>query len=86
MTSGAHLLMPGKVRNLKDSIPSPIFPGIYQATYGYKTEGGWVIQESRWIVFIPPWSIAFLLAALLVAGKLWTRKRRTNTDGTPADS
>lgn len=84
MTSGAHLLMPGKVRNLNDSIPSPILPGIYQATYGYKTEGGWVIQQSRWIVYIPPWSIAFLLAGLLVAGKIWTRKKRTNTDDTPA--
>jgi hypothetical protein len=84
-TSGAHLLMPGKVRDLNDSIPAPILPGVYQATYGYKTEGGWIVQESHWVVFIPPWSIAFLFAVLLVVGKLWTRKKRTNTDGTPVE-
>jgi hypothetical protein len=84
-TSEAHLLIPGKVRELKDSIRSPVLPGIYQAVYGYKTDSNWVIQRSHLIVYIPPWFIAFLLAALLFTGRLWLRKKRTNTDGTPAD-
>lgn len=75
-TAAAHLIMPGKVRALSSSIPSPVFPGIYRATYGYKTaDANWVVQESHWVVFIPPWFIAFLLAALLIGGKFLPRKK-----------
>lgn len=74
-TSSGHLLMPGKVRTLTGSIPSPVLPGIYRATYGYKTNSDWVIQQSHWVVFIPPWFIAFVLAGLLISGKLLPRKR-----------
>jgi len=75
-TSSGHLLMPEKVRTLQGSIPSPILPGIYQAVYGYKTDAGWVIQQQHWVVFIPPWSIAFVLAALLVGSKYLTRTKK----------
>lgn len=74
-TSSGHLLMPGKVRTLTGSIPSPLLPGIYKATYGYKTNSDWVIQQSHWVVFIPPWFIAFTLAALLITGKFLPRKK-----------
>lgn len=74
-TSNAHLLMPGKVRSLSGSIPAPLLPGIYRATYGYKTTSNWLIQESHWIVYIPPWFIAFLLAAFLLAGRFLPRRK-----------
>jgi hypothetical protein len=75
-TSTAHLLMPGKVRNLSGSIPAPVLPGVYKATYGYKTDAGWVVQQEHWVVFIPPWFIAFVLAALLFGGKFLPRLLR----------
>jgi hypothetical protein len=65
-TSNAHLLMPGHVRTLGDSIPSPVLPGVYRASYGYKTDTNWIIEESHWIVYIPPWFIALLLGLVLV--------------------
>jgi hypothetical protein len=83
-TSVAHLLMPGTVRSLSDNIRSPVLPGVYIANYGYKTDTNWIVQQSHIVIFIPPWFIAFVLAILLVGGKFW-KKRRTNTDGTPAD-
>jgi hypothetical protein len=83
-TSNAHLLMPGKVRDLSASIPSPVLPGIYLASYGYKTDSDWIIQQSHLVVFIPPWFIAFVLAIVLIAGKFLPRRKRTSTDGTPA--
>lgn len=83
--SQPHMLMPGKVRELKDSIPSPTLPGIYLAKYGYRTNANWIIQQSHLVVFIPPWFIAFVLAGLLVSGKLWQKKKHSNTDGTSAD-
>lgn len=75
-TSSAHLLMPGAVRKLEGSIQSPVLPGIYKANYGYKTDAGWAIEESRLIVYIPPWFIALLLATLLFLGRYWPRLRK----------
>jgi len=74
-TPDAHLLLPGKVRTIHGSIAGPILPGIYRATFGYKTDAGQSVSEARWVVYIPPWSVAFLLAALLIAGKFWPRRK-----------
>jgi hypothetical protein len=84
-TSTAHLLMPGKVRALSGSIPAPVLPGIYKATYGYKTESDWVVQQEHWVVFIPPWFIAFALAALLFTGKFLPRLLRRRKHITLSD-
>jgi hypothetical protein len=83
-TSTGHLLMPGKVRTLTGSIPSPVLPGIYRATYGYKTSSDWIIEQSHLVVFIPPWFVAFVLAALLISGKFLPRGRRS-TKKTPIE-
>lgn len=86
VTSGAHLLMPGKVRTLNASMPAPIWPGMYRATIGYRTDAGQTVTASRMIVVVPPWFIAVLLGALLIAGRfLPGRKRKANTKAT-ADS
>jgi len=86
ITSVGHILIPGKVRRITGSIPSPILPGVYNAEYGYKSDSNWIIQESHWVIYIPPWFIAFVLAGLLVTGKFWGRKKRLNTDGSPAEA
>jgi hypothetical protein len=80
-TSAAHMLLPGHVRTLNDSIPSPVLPGVYRATYGYKTEGNWIVQQSRWIVYIPPWFIAVLLALILVLPRFLPRLRQKKAAG-----
>jgi len=74
-TPDTHLLLPGKVRAVGSSIPAPLLPGVYKATYGYRTDSGQNITRSSVVVYIPPWFIAFLLAALLVAGRFLPRKR-----------
>jgi hypothetical protein len=84
-TSSAHILIPGKVRDLSGSIASPVLPGVYHATYGYKTTAGWVIQQTAWIVYVPPWSIAFVLAVLLIAGKFLPGRSKRNS-GPETDS
>ena len=77
-TSAAHLLLPGAVRRLESNIQSPILPGVYKAVYGYKTDAGWVIQQSRYIIYIPPWFIGFVLAAILLFAR-FRRKRPPET-------
>jgi hypothetical protein len=73
--STTHLLFPGKARQITGSIPSPVLPGIYKATYGYRTDSGTTVVQSRDIVFIPPWSIAVLLLILFLASKVRRHKK-----------
>jgi len=82
-----HLLMPGAVRTIEGSIPSPVLPGLYKATYGYKTDAGQSVMQSHLVIFVPPWSIALLLAAFLLLGRLLSRKKHPNpSKPTPDDS
>ncbi len=71
-----HLLMPGAVRTVQSSIPSPILPGIYKATYGYKVDFANIITtKSSYIVFIPPWSIVAAIFLLLIGKWAWQRRK-----------
>lgn len=79
--SATHLLMPNTVRRMGGTIDSPTLPGIYKATYGYKTDSGASEMRSEYIFFTPPWSIAALL--LIVIGvrsflRRWHSVRRRN--------
>jgi hypothetical protein len=73
----SHLLMPGAVRTIEGSIPTPLLPGIYKLTYGYKVDfADFITTKTAYIIFIPPWSIV-ALALLLISGRwLWQRKRK----------
>ena len=69
-----HLLMPGAVRSISGTVPSPIMPGIYRVTYGYKVDFASIINvKSAYIIYLPPWSIAF---AILTAYALWRSRSR----------
>ena len=84
--ASTHILMPDKIRSLDGSVPSPVFPGVYKLTYGYRTDAGQSVSNTRLVVFMPPWFIAFVLAAFLVAGKFWPRKRKTKTPKNGAET
>jgi hypothetical protein len=83
--------MPGSVRRLTGTIAAPVLPGVYTATYGYRTDDGQNVQQSRTVIFIPPWSVAFLLAALLVLGAIIRshhhsrRRRKAQTQAEAVD-
>ena len=68
-----HLLMPGAVRRITGSIPAPILPGVYKATYGYTTDSGHTMTRDSMVVFVPPWSLALLAAAILIGSFVWKR-------------
>jgi hypothetical protein len=70
----SHLLLPGKIRQISGTVPSPALPGFYTLTYGYKTDAGVERTDSRIILFIPPWSIA--LAILIGFVVYYLRRRR----------
>jgi len=76
-TGNSHLLLPSTIRKITGSIATPPLPGIYEATYGYKTDADTSVYESRLIIFIPPWSVAFVLAAALFGSVYLKRKKPT---------
>ncbi|MFA5172734.1 MAG: hypothetical protein WC426_14320, partial [Sulfuriferula sp.] len=55
----SHLLMPGAIRTVEGTVPSPILPGVYQVTYGYRVDFAQIITaKTAYIIYIPPWSVA----------------------------
>jgi len=56
--------------------------GLYHAVYGYRTDSGQSVMRRSLVAFIPPWSIAFLLASILAAGTT-IRRRRQRADKPP---
>ena len=75
-----HIVMPGKVRTFSGTIALPIWPGIYRATYGYTTDNGSSITESKLVVYTPPWFLVILIALSLgiVATRGSKRRNRRN--------
>lgn len=70
-----HLLMPGKIRTVEGTIPTPLLPGIYKVTYGYKVDFASITTvKTGYILFIPPWSIIALV--LFFFAIRWMRQRR----------
>lgn len=74
-----HILIPDKPRALTGTIPTPVLPGIYRATYGYTTSSNWVIDQQAWVVFVPPWSVALLIVLIILAPKLRKRYKSRRT-------
>lgn len=73
----SHILMPGKPRIISGTIASPLLPGIYRVTYGYKVDfADFVNTKTVYIVYVPPWSIAALIFILLLARWLWQKRRK----------
>lgn len=66
----SHILMPGKVRTINGTVPTPLLPGIYKMTYGYKVDFADIVTaKTEYIIFIPPWSI--ILLGILAYG-MWS--------------
>ncbi|MFZ2544853.1 MAG: hypothetical protein WAW80_02665 [Candidatus Saccharimonadales bacterium] len=72
----SHLVMPGTVRSVNGSIPTPLLPGVYRATYGYKVDfADFLVSKTAYVVFIPPWSVVATFFILLSGRWLWQKRR-----------
>lgn len=74
----SHALMPGTKRTVGGSVSSPLLPGVYKLTYGYKTDANSIISsKSEYILFIPPWSI---IAVFIMLFGIWKFSGRDRTE------
>ena len=75
-----HLLMPNAPREIEGTVPTPLLPGIYKLTYGYKVDFASIITtQSTYILFIPPWSLAALLVLGVVGRWIWQKRKKRET-------
>lgn len=71
----AHILLPQTTRTVTGSISAPILPGVYAASYGYRTEDGQHINRSALIVYLPLWFWP-LLAGIVWIGTVLLKRRK----------
>lgn len=70
-----QILMPGTVRTVEGAVPSPLIPGIYKVTYGYRVDFASIITtKTAYVIFIPPWSVIAVLFVLLSVR--WLKQRQ----------
>lgn len=74
-TEAGHILMPNTTRTVEGHITAPVLPGVYKAIYGYKTSTGETKERSKYIMYIPPWSIA-IPVGLGIIFAAWRRRAR----------
>lgn len=73
----SHIIMPGAPRKISGAITTPVLPGIYKVTYGYKADySDQIVTKSALVLFVPPWSVAGTVFVLLFAR--WVQQRRRN--------
>lgn len=74
--SSTHLLMPQAARQVGGTITAPLLPGVYTATYGYRTDSGQTVQESSHVLYMPLWFIALFVGFVWVTVVQLRRHRR----------
>lgn len=84
-TSTQHILLPDTTRRFTASIPVPLLPGIYQATYGYSSEATGDVVVRSWVLYLPPWAIigTLLLGWIITTVIRLIRKRRATGSRRP---
>ncbi|MGB4762874.1 MAG: hypothetical protein WBP12_05985 [Candidatus Saccharimonas sp.] len=81
-TSTQHILLPDTTRRFDSSIPVPLLPGIYRATYGYSSEATGNVLVQAWVIYLPPWSIvavALLVWVAIVSIRIIRKRRATDS-------
>ncbi|MEK7153406.1 MAG: hypothetical protein AAB834_05640 [Patescibacteria group bacterium] len=74
-----RMLLHNTTRTIGDTIPAPLLPGLYKATYGYRTDTNQTIQRSSYLLYIPLWSIAALLGLSWLGWRVWLWRRTHKT-------
>ncbi len=78
---GDALILPGTVRAIKNSLPSPAIPGVYKVTYSIGLGDTPAYVDTRIIIYFPPAAIIVtifgLILALSLASEFHRRKKKS---------
>lgn len=70
------LLLPGTIRKLQTQVTLPTFPGLYKVSGTVSFPNQKLAVPTRYVVYIPPWSILLGLIVLVSGGALAYSRRR----------
>lgn len=77
MVGANQVVLAKTTRRVAGDMPMPFLPGVYKMTYGYiDGERSPINTRTATIFYIPPWSIAAIVFAILVI--TWSVQRRRN--------
>ncbi len=65
--SGDALILPGSVRAVTDVLPTPRLPGVYKTVFTIGLGDTPLTHQTRYLLFIPAWSIVALIIIISLA-------------------
>lgn len=75
--TGDALILPGTVRAVSDKLPLPQWLGIYKVVYTIGLGDTPAAVKTRFMLFMPLWTIYVTIAAVIIL-ILWLRRKRLN--------
>jgi hypothetical protein len=75
-TETAHILLPQTIRSVDTTIQTPLLPGVYKATYGYRNEEGKYTMKQKYVAYAPIWSLVAIVGIIWLAIVLLLRRKR----------
>lgn len=82
----AHVLLPETTRRLEGKMAPPVLPGLYQLRYGYRDEDGREVRQTRYHLYVPPWSLMVLAGGIWLVVLVWRRRSRLAERPSSTDS
>jgi len=74
-TTDDAMILPGTIRTISNKIPLPQLPGIYKVIYTIGLGDKPAVTETRWMVYLPVWSI-IALVLLIASAVLWLLRKK----------
>ncbi len=72
-----HIVIQGAPRTINGGVPTPLLPGVYKLTYGYKVDfADFIVTKTAYVLFIPPWSFVAFIFLVFAVRWLWQRRSR----------
>ena len=73
-TSGDALILPGTIRSIVDTLPLPLFPGLYKYIYTIGLGDTPAVIETRLVLYVPPVFMIVGSLTIIIIASLFVRK------------
>ncbi len=73
--SGEVLILPGTIRLISDTMPAPLWPGLYKAVYNIGLGDNPAVTKTHLILYMPTWATIFVLVVFATLVYWFIRKR-----------
>ena len=75
--TGNALILPGSIRLVSDTLPTPKYPGIYKIVYNIGLGDTPAEVETRYILYLSPLAFMILISIIVIATVWLTRRKKS---------